>query len=176
MFSQRKPAKSGAVKSEGTQAPPSRPVRTGPVAPSIISADVELIGNLSTSGDVHIDGNVKGNLRAANIVVGDSATISGDVIADDLTVYGRIEGHLFARRVKLCAKCHVEGDIHHEALTVEHGAIFTGNCRHSTDPVNSGKAMPKLIGSNGARPAAAGDMDDDETTAIFEELSARRRS
>src|SRR5690606_29041280 len=52
------------------------------------------------------------------------------------------------RRVQLSSTCHVEGDILHEALAVETGAFFEGNCRHSDDPISQPTATPAQ------RPAA----------------------
>jgi hypothetical protein len=45
------------------------------------------------------------------------------------------QGSISARKVQLCATCHVEGNILHEALSVEIGAYFEGNCRHSDNPL-----------------------------------------
>jgi hypothetical protein len=46
-------------------------------------------------------------------------------------------GRIRARRVLLAATAHVEGDILHEALSVEAGAFFEGNCRHSDNPMGN---------------------------------------
>lgn len=105
------------------------------MAPSIISADLEVQGNLIASGDIQIDGTVHGDVRSGSLTVGEKATINGEVVADDLVVRGRIVGSIRGRRVQLCSTCHVEGDILHEALAVETGAFFEGNCRHSDDPL-----------------------------------------
>lgn len=164
MFSSRKP--SVPAKADSPPAP-AKPRAGG--APSIMSADIELVGNLSTSGDLHIDGTVNGNLRASQIIVGDSAVITGDIVADDVTIYGRVTGHLFARRIKLCNKCRVEGDIHHESLTVESGAFFDGNVRHSTDPTSAPHTQPKLL--NGTTTRAFTETDDE----LGDEVSPLRR-
>jgi cytoskeletal protein CcmA (bactofilin family) len=104
-------------------------------APSIISADLVVTGTLSSSGDMQIDGRVEGDVHSAALVIGEKATILGEVLADEVTVRGRIEGSIRARKVLLCATCHVEGNILHEAFAVEAGAFFEGNCRHSDNPL-----------------------------------------
>lgn len=104
-------------------------------APSIISADVVVTGTLSSTGDMQVDGRVEGDVHSAALVVGEKATIQGEVLADEVTVRGRIEGSIRARKVLLCSTCHVEGNILHEAFAVEAGAFFEGNCRHSDNPL-----------------------------------------
>jgi cytoskeletal protein CcmA (bactofilin family) len=105
-------------------------------APSIISADLVVSGTLTSTGDIQIDGRVEGDVRSAGLVVGDKAFIQGEVLAEDLTVRGRIQGSIRARKVLLCSTCHVEGNILHEAFSVETGAFFEGNCRHSDNPLS----------------------------------------
>jgi cytoskeletal protein CcmA (bactofilin family) len=105
-------------------------------APSIISADLVVNGTLTSTGDIQIDGRVEGDVRSTGLVVGDKAFIQGEVLAEDLTVRGRIQGSIRARKVLLCATCHVEGNILHEAFSVEAGAFFEGNCRHSDNPLS----------------------------------------
>lgn len=122
------------------KAAPAPAPRRGRSAPSIISDDLVVHGNLIATGDIQIDGTVEGDVRSQSLTVGEHATITGAVMADDIVVRGRIVGSIRARRVQLSTTCHVEGDILHEALAVETGAFFEGNCRHSDDPL--GEEMP----------------------------------
>jgi cytoskeletal protein CcmA (bactofilin family) len=137
MFSKSKEPETTAA--PATQAPAAAPVqpkrpRNGGV-PSIISSELIVRGTLISAGDVQIDGKVVGDIRAASLVVGEKAVIVGDIYAEEAIVRGRVEGSVRARRVQLCATCHVEGNILHEALSVESGAFFEGNCRHSDNPL-----------------------------------------
>src|SRR5215472_16579162 len=93
-----------------------RPLRSTSSTPSIISADLVVNGSLTSVGDIQIDGRVEGDVRGAGLVIGDKATIHGDVYAEDITVRGRVEGGIRARKVPLCSSCHVEGNILHEAF------------------------------------------------------------
>jgi cytoskeletal protein CcmA (bactofilin family) len=123
-------------------APAKRVARNGGV-PSIISAELIVRGTLISAGDVQIDGKVDGDIRASSLVIGEKAIISGDVYAEEAIVRGRVEGSIRARKVQLCASCHVEGNILHEALSMESGAFFEGNCRHSDNPLaDAPEAIP----------------------------------
>lgn len=106
------------------------------MVPSIISSDLVVTGNLVSGGEVQVDGTIEGDIHAASLVIGDQATITGEVMAEEVIVRGRIIGTLRGLRIILAANCHVEGDIMHESLAVEPGAYFEGNCRRSEDPLN----------------------------------------
>jgi cytoskeletal protein CcmA (bactofilin family) len=106
--------------------------------PSIISGDLVVKGTLVSAGDIQIDGRVEGDIRAGALVVGEKASIEGDVMAEEATIRGHVHGSIRARRIQLCATGRVEGNILHEALAMESGAYFDGNCRHSDNPLAEG--------------------------------------
>src|SRR5262245_21032383 len=131
-----------------------QPKRTGGLRnsnPSIISADLIVRGALFSAGDVQIDGRVDGDIRAGGLIIGEKAVIVGDVYAEEIVVRGRVEGGISARKVSLSATCHVEGNILHEALAVEIGAYFEGNCRHSDNPLAN---APENVAAIERRPGA----------------------
>ncbi|MBG51857.1 MAG: polymer-forming cytoskeletal protein [Alphaproteobacteria bacterium] len=134
MFSRNKDNdKATASSSPSTPAPARR--SNARLTPSIISNDLVVHGNLVAGGDIQIDGTVEGDIRSSSVTIGEQAHIAGEVVAEDIVIRGRVMGGIRGRRVQLCSTCHVEGDILHEALAVETGAFFEGNCRHSDDPL-----------------------------------------
>jgi len=150
MFTKSKEADTAVVQ----QAPSKRTNRAN--APSIISADLTVVGTLISSGDLQVDGRIEGDIRASALVIGDEALIQGDVYAEDATIRGRVQGGIRAKKVQLCATSHVEGDILHEALAMEAGAFFEGNCRHSDDPLSE---APKVRGPEQATQRATATPD-----------------
>ncbi|HEX7775500.1 MAG TPA: polymer-forming cytoskeletal protein [Parvibaculum sp.] len=130
---------------------PVAPVkRTGArTAPSIISTDLVVHGNLVATGDIQVDGTVEGDIRSQSLTIGEKASITGEIVADDIVIRGRVIGTIRGRRVQLSSTCHVEGDILHEALAVETGAFFEGNCRHSDDPIGQASVQKPML-----RPSA----------------------
>jgi cytoskeletal protein CcmA (bactofilin family) len=137
-------------------------------APSIISADMTMSGSLSSTGDIQIDGRVEGDVRSIGLVIGDKAEIHGEVYAEDVTVRGKVIGRIHARKVLLAATSHVEGDILHEALAVETGAFFEGNCRHSDNPLGSNVASG---GDDGHAPLRAPASNPQSAVGLFAPLS-----
>ncbi len=113
----------------------SKPVASGGNArsrvPSIISADTTIRGELRSTGELHLDGTVEGDVHAARLVIGETAVIKGNVSADTVRVCGKLEGNIMGREVVLTATARMTGDIHHEVLTLEPGARFAGSVRHN---------------------------------------------
>jgi len=160
MFSRSKDKESEKATATAA-APVSAPVNSGGrrpsstrTAPSIISGDLVVHGNLTATGDIQIDGTVEGDIRSQSLTIGEKASITGEVVAEDIVIRGRVVGTIRGRRVQLSSTCHVEGDILHEALAVETGAFFEGNCRHSDDPISQSSNSAARTSGTAPRPAA----------------------
>jgi cytoskeletal protein CcmA (bactofilin family) len=123
-------------------------------APTIISADMVITGTLASGGDVQIDGQVEGDVRCIGLVIGDKAEVQGEIYAEDVTIRGKVVGRIRARKVTLAATSHVEGDILHEAFSVEAGAFFEGNCRHSDNPLGDIDGRRSQVSHTNGAPAA----------------------
>jgi len=106
---------------------PTPPVKPAP--PSLISRDLKVIGNLKSEGEVQIDGSVEGDVGSKTLLIGESAHIKGEVVADSVVVQGTVKGQIKARSVKLAKSAHVVGDIMHQDLSIETGAFLEGHCR-----------------------------------------------
>jgi len=100
--------------------------------PSIISADLRIVGDLSCDGEIHVDGTVDGDVRAHELLIGETANIKGEVVVESVRVHGRVTGLIKARTVHLAKTAHVVGDIMHEELSIETGAFLEGLCKRTT--------------------------------------------
>jgi cytoskeletal protein CcmA (bactofilin family) len=109
-------------------------------APSVLSSDLTVVGNLKTSGDIQIEGTVEGDIRAHLLTVGETATIRGEVVADDVVVNGRVIGRVRGLKVRLTSTARVEGDIIHKTIAIESGAHFEGSVQRQDDPLASSRA------------------------------------
>ena len=110
-----------------------------PAIPSIISANLQISGDLLSNGDLQIDGIVEGNVRSQTLTVGETAKITGDVDAESVQVRGTVTGQINARAVTLMKTARVIGDVVHETLAIDAGAYLEGACRHveSLQPVET---------------------------------------
>jgi cytoskeletal protein CcmA (bactofilin family) len=120
MFSSR------ASKSNAANGQP--PVK--PATPSIISKDLRIVGDLASDGEVQVDGGIEGDIRCQVLLIGETANIKGEIVAESVRVHGTVQGQIKAGTVVLAKTARVMGDILHENLSIEQGAFLEGHCRH----------------------------------------------
>ena len=94
--------------------------------PSIIGSDVTITGNISTGGELQLDGSIDGDLVCGSLVMGEEGSVRGTIKADSVVIRGAVRGEVRARAVRLEASSVIEGDVYHETLAVEAGAKLTG--------------------------------------------------
>ncbi|MBM3569399.1 MAG: polymer-forming cytoskeletal protein [Alphaproteobacteria bacterium] len=111
-------------------------------APSLISNGLHIVGNLTSDGEVQIDGVVEGDINARSLTVGETASVIGEISADLLSVRGKVQGTIHAREVRIFRTAVVHGDVLHETIAIESGAFFEGHCRRAERP--NEKTEPKL--------------------------------
>lgn len=116
------------------EAPSMQASKAKPPA-SVLSADLQVTGNLRTSGDIVIEGVVDGDIRAHLLTVGETATIRGEIVADDIVINGRVIGRVRGLKVRLTSTARVEGDIIHKTIAIESGAHFEGSVQRQEDPL-----------------------------------------
>ena len=122
---------------------------------SILSADLLVTGNMKTTGDIQIEGQVDGDIRAHLLTIGEGATVKGEVMADDVVIHGRIIGRVRGLKVRLTSTARVEGDIIHKTIAIESGAHFEGSVQRQDDPLTTGGKAKMPTGSGGASAASA---------------------
>ena len=110
------------------------------MVPSIIGEDLSITGNVTSKGEIQVDGEIQGDIHCGSLLLGDKSQVIGSVIAEDIVVRGRVVGSVRGLRVTLQAQSHVEGDIFHQSLAIEQGAYFEGKSRRSDDPLAEVKA------------------------------------
>ena len=113
---------------------PSSAPKAKPPA-STLSADITIVGNIKTTGDIQVEGTVEGDIRAHRLTIGEGATVKGEVTADDVVINGRIVGRVRGLKVRLTSTARVEGDIIHKTIAIESGAHFEGSVQRKDDPL-----------------------------------------
>lgn len=111
-------------KSSDTQAAPRS------AAPSLLSADLVVNGNLNSDGDMQVDGTVEGDITSKKLTISATAVVRGSIEAETIIIAGSVTGQVKARHVTLNKTAKVIADVVQERLTIEPGAFFEGNCRH----------------------------------------------
>ncbi len=103
---------------------------------SIISADLKIIGNLQSDGEIQVDGVVEGGIKSRALTVGERAQIEGSIFVDTVRICGSISGKVDAATVKIAKTANVASDINYQSLTIEEGAVLEGDIRR----VDAGKS------------------------------------
>lgn len=104
---------------------------------SLIGAGTTIDGNLNFSGGMRIDGQVNGNVVAAQdkpstLVLSEHARVNGEINVTHLVINGAITGPVFASEyLELQGKAKVNGDVHYKTLEIQLGAIVEGRLIHS---------------------------------------------
>lgn len=118
---------------------------TEAAAINLISSGTDITGDVKSSGDLRIDGTLNGNLNTkGKVVIGPTGKVNGEVICKNSEVSGTVEGKINVKELlilKVSSK--IFGDIITSKLSIEPGAIFSGNCKMSDHENNAGAAKGK---------------------------------
>jgi cytoskeletal protein CcmA (bactofilin family) len=131
--------------------------------PSLISADVVIKGNISTSGEIQLDGTIEGDVKSKNLTIGENGTVKGKVDADDVIVKGTVNGNVKGRSVRLEKTAKLTGDICHQTLSIEAGAFIEGSISHQG-------AKPAMEPSAGATKVVSSNTDNKKTDSDKKDL------
>jgi len=97
---------------------------------NLIGNGTTIIGDIKSSGDLRIDGILKGNLSiSGKLVVGPSGNIEGNISCQNADISGEIHGKVtVSELLSLKASAKVLGDIVTGKISIEPNATFTGTC------------------------------------------------
>lgn len=97
--------------------------------PSIVSADMSIKGDMSSVGDLQVEGTVEGDIHVTKLVIAEGGRVIGDITARDIRICGTLKGSVRGTSITLTASARVTGDLHHELLTIETGGQLEGQSR-----------------------------------------------
>ena len=112
---------------------------------NLISLGTDITGDIKSSGDIRIDGSLTGNLNTkGKVVIGTTGKVKGEVNCKNSEVAGLIEGKItVGQLLNLKASSKIHGDIATSKLSIEPGAVFSGNCKMSDTDNNAGAGIIK---------------------------------
>ena len=127
---------------------------TSSAAPSIIGSDIKITGNVSTPGELHLDGIIEGDVECGELTVGEHGIVTGMVKADTVTLRGTVEGKLRSKTIHLEQTAKVNGDVSYGTMTMEAGVQVDGKLiplkkkpAPEAKPAPGPKLPPKPAGS-----------------------------
>jgi len=136
------PSSSEDVYRTQTTAPRSSSGAMQGSARSVISKALKITGQLESSEDIQIDGNVEGDVRAKSVKVGCGAVVKGSVYGEAVELSGSVNGKIEANKVVLTETARMSGDIIHKDIQINSGAYINGHCRPEFGKAADNKLHP----------------------------------
>ena len=112
---------------------------------SVISKALRITGQLESTEDIRIDGEVDGDIHGVSVTVGPGAKVKGSVYGQTVELAGTIEGKIEAKKVVLTSSAHMAGDVIHQDIRIESGAYIDGHCRPGTNKLDNKPAEVKKV-------------------------------
>ena len=130
--------------------------KAGAPMASVISKALKITGELESTEDIQIDGQIEGDVRGVGVKIGQNAKVKGTVYGDEVELAGTIEGRIESKKVILTGTARMTGDIVHHDIKIESGAYISGNLKPELNKADSKPA---------AKPAVAAPSPVSATTA-----------
>lgn len=102
-------------------------------ATTLISKGTEVIGDIKFTGNLMIEGVVRGNVYAeegveAQARVLEKGLVEGEIRVPTLVINGTVQGDVFSsKHTELAAKAIVDGNVHYSSIEMVKGAQVNGN-------------------------------------------------
>ncbi len=122
--------------------PTITPTKTGAPMASVISKALKITGELESTEDIQIDGQIEGDVRGVGVKIGQNAKVKGTVYGDEVELAGTVEGKIEAKKVIVMGTARITGDVWHQDIKVESGAYINGMLKPELSKTDT-KAAPK---------------------------------
>jgi cytoskeletal protein CcmA (bactofilin family) len=115
----------------------SEPVKMiGGLSHTLISRTTEVVGDIHFSGELLIEGKVKGNIYAeddsdALIRVAEKGSVEGEICVPSAVINGVVQGDVrSSKHIELAAKAAVMGNVYYNLIEMVMGSEVNGNLMH----------------------------------------------
>ena len=119
---------------------------------SLIGAGTSLDGDVTFTGGLRVDGEIKGNVRGAEgqpatLVISEHARVEGEISVSHLVINGTVIGPVHSSDfLELQTRARVTGDVEYSTIEMHLGAVVQGRLVHQGLPVKAVEL--KLAASN----------------------------
>ncbi len=98
------------------------------IVPTIIAENTKIVGDISSSGTLHIDGRVEGDICCDELIIGTKGKLFGMVKANTMQIYGSLQGKVKVDSLFVAKSASLVGDASHNTIAIEPGAHIEGHC------------------------------------------------
>ena len=93
---------------------------------SIITQGIDFTGEVNTEGDIHLDGNMKGTIKANEVVIGPNGSFEGEITSNMLIVSGNIKGKFNIKNLHIRKDGVLSGKAKYLIVTIDSGGKVLG--------------------------------------------------
>lgn len=114
----------------------------------LISVGTSVEGNISFTGGLRVDGQVRGNISAeegkpGTLFISEQAKVEGEIRVPHIVLKGTVLGPVSSfEYVELGEKASVTGDVHYNTLEMHQGAVLQGRLVHLKDETTDNAIHP----------------------------------
>jgi cytoskeletal protein CcmA (bactofilin family) len=127
-------------------------------AASLIGSGTSLKGDITSTGDLRIDGTLVGNIICSSkVIIGANGVVEGDVSGQQADIMGNVTGTIKVKELlMLKSNCQVNGNLYSAKLQIEPAASFNGQCHMVLEQpvVSSGKSGNSSIKDDYSKSAS----------------------
>ena len=157
IFGKREPVATGRTEPDASSVTPAlrekiSQVQERRIQHSILSADLQITGDVISSGDITIEGAVDGNIECRCLTLAGQPEVKGCANAQTVLVSGTFTGDIRARKVILTKTANLVGDIYNETLEIQPGASFEGKV-HRLESKGDAHMLAKQPKADGEKAA-----------------------
>lgn len=115
---------------------------------TLISKATEIVGDVHFSGNLEIEGKVRGNIIAdskgdARVRIMEKGQVEGDIRVPSVIINGHVKGNVHSdKHIELAAKAVVEGNVHYHMIEMVKGSQVNGNLVYGTVEAKAKAASP----------------------------------
>ena len=124
---------------------------------TLISKDTEIEGNIRFSGDLEVQGLVRGSICAtpdsnATVRIVEGGCVEGEIHAPKVIINGKVLGDIHcAEHVELAVKATIDGDIYYKLIEMVKGSQINGKLVYA-----GAEQKPVVVESLAGKNQAAG--------------------
>lgn len=114
---------------------------------SLIGQHTQILGDITFTGGLHIDGRVEGNIMApvesgSVLTLSEQGSIKGEVRVPNVILNGEVMGNVYAEEhVELALNARIIGNVYYNLIEMAMGAEVNGSLIHAIDMSNQ-PALP----------------------------------
>jgi cytoskeletal protein CcmA (bactofilin family) len=124
-----------------------RPTSQNEVEPTftLIGPDTTFTGNIESQENLQIEGQVNGDINCDELVVTESGTVTGDIVAKSITVEGTVKGQVRTDNLRLRKTSRIDGGVTLKNWIVDSGAKVDATCHFVNENLDKTVEEEKVI-------------------------------